>query len=204
MIISRLRGGLGNQIFQYALGRTLADNFNDELFLDISYFNKASDDTPRNYSLSFFNIRAEIASLAMTQIKNRPWTRFLNFGNTIWLAEKKLNQYDDRLLNLSAANYYLDGYWQTEKYFLKNRQKIISDLSLAKSLSQEASDLAKKISSVNAVAVHIRRGDYLTKQAHSNIFHVQSPEYYYKAMTILKNKLASPVFFIFFRCCSSH
>lgn len=195
MIISKLCGGLGNQMFQYAVARTLADNFARPLFLDISYFDHQANDTPRQYSLDVFNIRAEIASLDMIKsVKSGFWNSFLNFNKSKIVKESKTNQYHEISLISSSQNYYLDGYWQTEKYFLVNRQKLLNDFCLKQSLSAVANNLANHAKSVCSVSIHVRRGDYLN---YSNTFNIQSVDYYQRAINVLKNKLVSPIFFVF-------
>jgi hypothetical protein len=94
----------------------------------------------------------------------------------------------------SSQNYYLDGYWQTEKYFLVNRQKLLNDFCLKQSLSAVANNLANHAKSVCSVSIHVRRGDYLN---YSNTFNIQSVDYYQRAINVLKNKLVSPIFFVF-------
>ena len=62
MIIVKLIGGLGNQMFQYALGRTLSLQRNEELFFDYSFFSEVGNHTPREYELGIFNLTVPIAS----------------------------------------------------------------------------------------------------------------------------------------------
>ena len=127
MIIIKLNGGLGNQMFQYSLGRKLSLKNNDVFKLDLSDFTK---DNPRSYSLGEFNIIENFASDEdINKIKK----------SGVWKLIDKLKPYckrsaikyqgydfDPNILKLSG-NFYLDGYWQSEKYF-QDIENIIRNL----------------------------------------------------------------------------
>jgi hypothetical protein len=159
MIITKLQGGLGNQIFQWGYGKSLSITHGIDLFLDTTHYNNQLSNTPRKYELiKFPNLK-----------HNKP-----NYGNKriIQISDnfnyEKLH-YDDNY------SYYLNGFWQSEKYFL-NISDIIRD-----ELQPDDETLEKLKSKVedNSVSLHIRRTDYVT----SNGFHpVQTIEYYNKAL----------------------
>ena len=166
MIITKLQGGLANQLFQYAYGKALSLKYNTPLFLDINSYSNQSGITVRNFSLSKFpNLKYEIApnekNLSFWTNENKKYLNNLS-DNFIY---KELNYNED-------SHYYLNGYWQSEKYFKSFRTEILQELKTDKTFDIEP----------NSVSIHIRRTDYTT----SNGFHpVQSLEYYKKAVSLI-------------------
>jgi hypothetical protein len=91
---------------------------------------------------------------------------------------------------------YLDGFWQSEKYFLDIEPTLRKEFSLRKAASPRSLDLANQISSSNAVGLHVRRGDYLSQDKME--FHgVCSLDYYIAAVSIISSKIPAPHFFVF-------
>jgi hypothetical protein len=188
MIIVRLIGGMGNQMFQYALGRALSLENSTELFLDIqrlidhkkSLVNKKF--VYRNFDLDMFFINAKIAKR-----KDIPLTRRV-FGNAtmkdvLYILSQKIfkNRYkekhfhfDPEILN-AKGDVYLDGYWQSYKYFDKYADVIRKDFQVIVPLSEEIKNLGKEISSTKSLCVHIRRGDFV-----GNAFHNVLTENYHE------------------------
>ena len=137
MIIVRLKGGLGNQLFQYAAARSLSLRLETELKLDINYY--ISDPRQRKYSLNHFNIREDFATQSEIEwytklgrerryISRRistplyarvyiPLNKMLArlTGIPLYYYEKNL-AFNKEFFSL-PSDVYLDGYWQTEKYF---------------------------------------------------------------------------------------
>jgi len=162
MIITKIQGGLGNQVFQWAYGKSLSIMYNNELFLDTTYYNNQLGDTPRKYELNKFpNLKYDSS----------------NYGNKkiIEVSDNfnyKELPYDDNY------SYYLNGYWQSEKYFLNVSDIIRNELRP----DDETLEKLKVKVKENSVSLHIRRTDYIT----SNGFHpVQTIEYYDKALEII-------------------
>ena len=197
MIITRLTGGLGNQMFQYAAGRALALRLGVPLKLDISWFAAMGGATPREYMLPIFPITAteaapeEIERAAcckrhiLAKLLRRPKKRGRHY-----IVEPSYN-YWPGFVSLSAPA-YLDGYWQQEKYFADIAEVIRRDFTFPSFVCPEAENLAAEIaSSPKAVCIHIRRGDYLANPATNQVHGLCSPEYYKKALATLAAKLGS-------------
>ncbi|GAG89052.1 unnamed protein product [marine sediment metagenome] len=124
MVIVHLMGGLGNQMFQYAAGRRLAYVLGAELKLDISEFDV---DKLRTYALGAFNIQEhfataeEVAAFTISKrgILDRLVKRMLRipFNPPATHIKEKHFHFDSSVLSLND-DVYLDGYWQSEKYFV--------------------------------------------------------------------------------------
>ena len=203
MIIVKLRGGIGNQMFQYAAGRRLAIKHKTVLKLDVNFL---LDRTPREnftyrtYELDIFNIQGDIASPSEI---NRfvPANRnvFYNIKRKLKLinviTEPHIHFHEDVLS--ASDNSYLDGYWQSENYFKDIGDIIRSDFTLKPEMTNINQEFAKEISSCDSVSLHIRRGDYVSNPE-TNKFHGSCPlEYYQKAVVKIANCVKNPHFFIF-------
>jgi len=204
MIITRLMGGLGNQMFQYAAGRALALRLGALLKLDISWFAAMGTDTQRKYMLHIFPIAAteaspeEIERIACREpnfferLLRRPKRRGKHY-----IAEPSFS-YWSGFASLTAPA-YLEGYWQQEAYFVDVAETIRKDFAFPALNHHEAEGLAAEIfSSSNGVCVHIRRGDYAENKATNQFHGLCSPAYYEKALLTLSEKLGSSLrLFIF-------
>jgi len=197
MVIVKLKGGLGNQLFQYAFGRNLAIKNNCELKLDVGEFKK---DNLRDYELFEFNIKAEIASNYELKNYNRFSNRRLNYmfckiNNSIYIVEK------NKLLNNDVLkkkkDIYLDGYWQSEKYFMDIEDIIREEFKPVKCLSVVNRELINQIKTCNSVSIHIRRGDYASNPKTKLVHGLCPKEYYYKGIECISSNTKEPVFFIF-------
>jgi hypothetical protein len=197
MVIVHLKGGLGNQLFQYAVARQIAHNHDVSLKLDLSFLlsdspNKAY--THRDLELNKLNINAEIAT--EEEIQTLWKKRWQNLFQPTWIKEHGADL-NKKVLKASKSC-YLDGFWQSEKYFL-NIQEIIRKEFSFKELLEESHFLEwiKKIKSCNSVSIHFRRGDYV-QNAIANQYHgVCSIDYYQKSVQLIFQKVLNPVFFVF-------
>jgi hypothetical protein len=206
MIITQLIGGLGNQMFQYAAGRSLAAHHNTELKLDITQFTKIKVIFPRQYCLSNFRIMETFATEKELQYFNRH-SSHVNFfysslycaltGNpNLFLKKEPCFQFDPDFFAL-PDNVYLEGYWQSEKYF-KNIENIIrSEFTLKENPDQSNLFMAEKILKSNAISIHIRRGDYVTDPVTFDHHGICSLEYYHRSIDNVVEKISEPHFYIF-------
>ena len=197
MIIVKLMGGLGNQLFQYAFGRRTALVNNTELKLDISlYGQNIPGTTPRHYSLADF---ATIQNIASSQETATFTESFLDKIKTI--SKKKYIRQEDfefkpDFLTIGPSA-YLEGYWQSEKYFKDIETTVRQEIRLRSPLSDRARDLAEKIKNTRSVSIHFRRGDYASDRK-TNVLHgICSPDYYQKAIKYIAQRVQEPEFFVF-------
>lgn len=214
MIITKIQGGIGNQLFQYAIGRNLALKNNTELKFDSSFFNNTDIDTPRIFLLDKFNISGETISdnelrkIKLSNFQNRNTlkrivNKFLKIiEETKPIQERKFVSFRDIIFHpevlqiRTKKNIYLAGNWPTDKYFSEIENVIRKDFTLKSEFSQEAKKISDKIINSNSISIHIRRGDYenieKTKSLHGGICTL---DYYIQAIELIK--INNPEFFIF-------
>lgn len=196
MIIIKLQGGLGNQMFQYALGRNLSLIHGKSFKVDYSYL-KIPNQSQRTLEIDGYNTMLEKASekeiLSYTSMPQKILD--LVRSNKKLITEKKY-VFDPKILLLDDG--YFSGHWNSEKYFKKNEATIREDFKLKKHFCEHAEIISKKIiSSTNSVSVHIRRGDYAFIKKIADIHGILPISYYEHAMELLVSKLSNPIFFIF-------
>ena len=193
MITVKIKGGLGNQLFQYAFGRSLSYDLNTELSFDLSYFDTEYSKSLRHsiYGLKLFNIKENIDTI--------------NFSNEMDEESSKHNYYLEASFNEitgfpSLNNFnklqlpaYFDGYWQSEKYFIHNENIIRNELEFKIPLNGINKIIAEDILDHNSVAMHIRRGDY-HNQPH---FGMCDTDYYNKSVSFIEKQVENPKFYIF-------
>ena len=202
MITVLLNGGLGNQLFQYATGRALAEKHGVELILDLSRLKHPKPgDTPRRFELAPFNIKASLLAEEVRQ----PLGNYQAFVHRLLLKTgipllgsitlKEQSCGFDPLLFKAPSNCILDGFWQSERYF----KQITSFLQQELSLKAPSAALRKSSSilSGSTVAVHVRRGDYVTNPAAASFHGTCSQEYYRAAVAVIQQRYADSQFLVF-------
>jgi hypothetical protein len=208
MVVVRLKGGLGNQLFMYAAARRLSLKNNVPLLLDVTS-GFQNDYFLRNYRLNHFNIKAETASpyQSFNGILGRVRRQILRmiskcykFDHRLYLDEKS-RQFDVRLLNLEVNGIiFLEGYWASEKYFKDIEGSIRDDLRIVAKHDAENLAMAEKIQSTNSVCLHVRRlrGLPSTTDAKSDpSIPSLDIDYYKKGIEIIAGKISEPVFYCF-------
>lgn len=209
MVIVQIIGGLGNQLFQYAAGRALANYHNVELKLDITAFERNdSQYIYRIFSLDNFNIEKNIAG--KNEIKdlinkyNLPGKiisnidrlkRYKGFLYTHY-QEPNLKYFFDSNFFKAKPKVYLRGYWQSEKYFYSIRHIIKEEFNFNYNLNKDAFKFLKKIKKQNSVGLHIRRGDYISNPIVKNEIGSCSLSYYQGAVNKMKKRIEKPFFFV--------
>jgi hypothetical protein len=196
MIIIKVIGGLGNQMFQFALYKKI-ESMGKNVKLDLSPFN--TYDLHNGFELDrIFPI--EYKTISEKESKYYQNNSFLyklyrKIINKNYYKEPAFN-FNKNIFELNAG--YLDGYWQSEKYFNDIRPLINSSFKFKLNLDELNKITAKSITSCNSVSIHIRRGDYVTNpkaaELHGGICHER---YYRDAINIIKGKVKDPTFFVF-------
>jgi hypothetical protein len=208
MLIVKIVGGLGNQMFQYAMAKALSLKFNVKLKIDCCVYNNRKYINNEGYLLKkVFNIPENEAQFS-DYIKTLGFSSFLMpllrrnkyiflYRNKI-IIEKKIFHYDEALLQKRILNGYIAGYWQSQKYFLKYQNYVFNSFNFNNDLlSKRSKYFAQIINDKNSVALHIRRGDYISNNIYSEIYKSCDVNYYKTAIKIIESKLNNPHFFIF-------
>lgn len=206
MIIVKLVGGLGNQMFQYAIGRKLSIINNTTLKLDINSYTH-SQEPLRIYGLNVFNIREDFANTENISTVKGENKKGLE-GKIFNYWQSRLPYYKKRIIkqkgllfdpnvNKSGKNVYLDGYWQSEKYFLDIENIIRQDFVVKTAPNKVNQELLNEITNVNSICIHVRRGDYVNNPHTNQVHGVCSLEYYTKCIDFIVNRVDNPCFFIF-------
>lgn len=204
MIIVRIFGGLGNQLFQYAAGRAVALNAGLPLKLDTTDF---TVDPRRKYRLHLFNVLEDFASseeIAAFLPRKGPTVRW--FMSQIQrrllpfhlrpLIFERMPAYDPALFRVKHSA-YLFGYWQSDLYFQGISDTIRREFVLRPAPSEENRALLEQISNTQAVSLHVRRGDYVRDPATNRRHGALTNDYYETAIRKLSEQVTNPHFFVF-------
>jgi len=193
MILVSLSGGIGNQLFQYAAGRSLAIHNNTSLLLDASWFSRSQTNlTPRNLELTKFkltknlgNITSGLGSKALriilSSLEMIPYSGF-EFQS---FAEREIFVFDDVFFN-QPKNVFLNGFWQSWKYFSNISSVLANDLVFNSSLNINDLIVLQRIRESESVGIHVRRGDYILSG-----MQVCGIEYYTSSAEKIKNLLSN-------------
>jgi hypothetical protein len=203
MIIVKISGGLGNQLFQYNFGQYLSSRLNTIVKYHPQTNIQINNFTVRDLLLHDFEIKLDIATeseiniflykqlLCIVPYKVfRKSVQTLSFLSSHLYVEKKNLQ----LINPQSVrdNCYYDGYWQSLEYMHSSPKFNLNAINVLK-----ITKLINDIINCNSVSIHVRRGDYLTVKKNENIFYSCDKEYYINSIRYMKKKLKNPVFFIF-------
>ncbi len=207
MIIIKLNGGLGNQMFQYAFGRAYSLKCDIDMKLDITWFEKIPNtDTQRSYELHIFSLPVSLAS--SNEIRNlkgfisffpdkffKLLHRRFPFLSGLYCPEKCYS-FDSSILRCGNRAYF-EGYWQSYKYFDSIRDIILKDFTYRLPISQKTQQLEKKILQSRSVALHVRRGDYVSNTQANSYHGVASLIYYKDAISYISKRIEEMQLFIF-------
>lgn len=203
MIIIRLMGGLGNQMFQYAFGYAMARKKSEILMLDITGFDS---DPLRKFALNLFKAETIIASKKeIENVKFEPEGFIKKIIRYALKRPRELSQsyyhephfhYDSIVWNLNG-DLYLEGYWQSEKYFIEFRKELLEQFKLKKPLHNDTKAFKKEIEKTSSISIHVRRGDFVSNPKTYNFHGICSLAYYNNAVSIIEKKVKNPCFYIF-------
>jgi len=206
MIVVKLMGGLGNQMFQYAAAKSLALKHHVELKVDVTFLNTDTKGnyTRRKYELDIFNSDIKLATneeiLKFKKKTNNKITRtlqrtFPNIFNNLNAVESG-SKYNPEFNNF-PKNTYLNGFWQSEKYFENYKEQIKSTYKVIEQIPNELNIILNKIINTNSISIHVRRGDFISLKSANDFHGTQSLNYYQLAIDIITKNNKNFNIFIF-------
>jgi Glycosyl transferase family 11 len=200
MIVAKLAGRLGNQMFQYATARSLAARVGTEVKLDTSWIESKREGQPIRYELGSFGLNAQVGNVlefarlpgdgrlirALQRVRPHrpPLLRVIREGSAGEFVPQVLSAGD---------NVYLDGFWQSEDYFEDHDLLIRRDFTFRDALTTTGAALAHEITRSTSVSVHVRRGDYVN----SSFMHSLDYELYERALAIVSREVDDVRIFVF-------
>lgn len=199
MIAVNLIGGLGNQMFQYAFGYAMAREKGTDLKLDISGFEKYP---LRSYGLDCFSILPiflEKDEVGVFKSKPRGILSklcFIKRKRDYHFYQEPYFHYNENVFS-APNNTYFQGYWQSEKYFVKYRGELLGQFKLKNPLTSSGSSYLEAIQSSCSVSLHIRRGDYVSNNKTNAVHGVCDLDYYKSAVSLILDSHPSTTFFVF-------
>lgn len=203
MIVLNLTGGLGNQLFQYALGRHLAVKLSTELVIEDSFYRSTPKGvTPRRYELDQFSTACRFVTEAERRYLRRYTHRWLRFSQKYIRIPGRYRYVREPLDRLMlevgdfSGDILLDGYWQSEAYFSGSEAQLRHDLTPVFELSSQDLKTQSLMKATRSVSLHVRRGDYVN--ASNLAWHgICGLDYYKKAIEFIRKKVSDPHLFVF-------
>lgn len=198
MIISRINGGLGNQMFQYAAGRALALRHGAELVLDTRVFDAK---TQFGFGLGHFNTQERPAAAGELP----PQKRTSPLRHLVWRGlrlKPKLFREDGLSYNSTFERaedgIYLNGYWQSERYFKPFEETIRQDFEIRTPPDLANRAILAELADMPAISLHIRRGDYVVDPRTNATHGTCTLDYYSRAVDLIAGRMAeAPVVIAF-------
>lgn len=199
-VIVRLAGGLGNQLFIYCAARRLAIINNAELIIDDKSGFLNDKTYNRKFQLQHFNIKSRKASYferlspfsKLRRFVLRKMNNYLQFNKRILLTHDFID-FDIRLLFYKVkSKVYVEGLWQSEKYFIDVKSQILDDLKFSIPTNSSTLNYASLITNANSIAIHFRFFDSNITSNDNIPF-----SYYHNAIDYIKMHLSSYTFFVF-------
>lgn len=191
MITVKLNGGLGNQLFQYSLGRALSLKYDVPLRIDASVY-KFYDVHP--FRLNSYSIAGELYSRSgkiyrfLNSTKMQSNLKKLNLRKNVYI-EKSI-EYDPDVITM-GDDVVLYGYFQSEKYFSSVRNVLLQDLQINQHQKECCGQVVNEIVSQECVSLHVRRGDYVTNSEANKVHGICGLNYIYEAVSIIRNQTGS-------------
>lgn len=216
MIITRLTGGLGNQMFQYAAGLALAERRRTALKLDVNWFREdPAYEAHNRYALSCLNITEQFATCEeIDRVRGVELTRVERWARLV-ARRLRFYRYASREAARSNCHYaesfgfypgfleqpdptYLHGMWQSERFFAPVADLLRLHFGFRYPPQPAVAEMQARIRGGGpSVAIHFRRGDYVRNAAFNQEIGVLGIDYYERAVALVRERLPSAVLYLF-------
>lgn len=201
MILVNIKGGIGNQLFQYAAARAVSIKTEQVLRLDIADATRHNnvDATPRRISILDLNISAAPASSEERNRIRYPYGAVSKLFSRIqakFFPNDVLN-FDETVLENKDLDQFIDGYYQSYKYFLSIENLIRDEFTLTKPSTSYLTWRDRITDIEDTVSIHIRRGDYISKPSVRESFGPCTLTYFNSAIANILNPLPNATFVLF-------
>ncbi len=205
-IYLKLLGGLGNQLFQYSCAKNLSIELKGELIIDDKLgfffdknFNRVKS-LPPNLKYSLINYKDLFLFHVLILIKKIFFKNdiFFSFGKHIIIDETVTKSYINNFLDMvkKYEKIFLVGFFQSEKYFIKNKDTIISKILANKIKNSYSKKIKNKITN-NSICIGVR----MFEEAPVNIKHkfggIENFSFYNNSINYFKKKTRKPNFFLY-------
>lgn len=204
MKIVKLKGGLGNQMFQYAFALLLENRTSDNIKLDYSSFQSLKSDMVRVPRLEKFCIHLKKADQndISSICKLRHNGDSLSFSYKVGVfVEEKINSKYFREHNRAYINPekildfdFFDGYWQSWRYVDEVKSQLVDEFKPNYEMSVTTRETQSQMLDENAVFIGVRRGDYAAEKRHYGSF---DSSYYVQAINYISQRTVNPIFYVF-------
>ena len=202
MIITRLKGGMGNQMFQYAMALSVAQKLGVALKMDLcSLLDRSKGDfVYRNYDLSIFSVppdfvHSESLLRNLSTLKSSGVTKF--FRNRVNRGRRHVKEtafhYDPKYQNEAVDNTIFEGWFQSHRYFSDITPLIKQRFTFKDPILPESQELLQEIKNTNAVCLNVRRTDFLKVDT----LNATNLDYFLKAARLMSERTENPEFFVF-------
>lgn len=197
-MIIRLMGGLGNQMFQYALYKKLLSLGRHAVLDDhelIRHGNQHNGlELPEAFGISYQRMNCQETMRYYYWVIRYFMKRKLGFPfhDRFFLEDHFQRSVSDMI---SSGREYLYGYWQKEEYFRDIREELMSDFTFnLQNMNEKTAKTALKIKECESVSIHVRRGDFLLEDNRQGICTL---DYYKGAVRYMKQSVPDACFFVF-------
>lgn len=201
MLIIKLQGGLGNQMFQYAFYYSLSKVYQNIIY-DCSYYKGFQSHNGYELEKAFGIKEHNLSILQLNKLSDLKLGKIYSLKRRLFRKKthyiEKINDYFHNLNKImtyseSAKDYFIDGYWNDYRYFAHLEDEIIDQFKFPKIVDNKNKSLKKMIMKSNSISIHVRRGDKVNSLLHL----ILGMDYYIEAVKIIENIIDNPKYFIF-------
>lgn len=206
MIVVKLWGGLGNQMFQYAFGYNLSKKTGQKMLLDTEFFqNQPGHVGKRSIDIDKLQIPEYecFRRTAILRLLNNKYVgavtrelpnRYYRVGARMWYTKEPIHKFV-AISDVKDSTYF-DGYWQSAKYFEEIREELRRIFTPKEPFCEEVLDFYKRIAGEESVAIHMRKGDFGSGKLRK-VGHLVEDTYYKRAVEMCRERLVNSKFYVF-------